>query len=159
MQQASTPPETASQPVTVEELDQLVQSIATLKQKIDALGEETTARNKELMALQAKAYNYLRELGREDFKSPTGTLSIKTIWNVTNPKTEEDKSALFAWMREKGIYDAYASVNAVSLKSLFMAERDAYLKAGGDPMLFTLPGMEPAKFYQIAQFTKARKSS
>lgn len=148
----------ASQPVTVKDLDKLVEDIAKKRAEIDELADKTTEKNKEMMALQTKAYNYLRELGREDFKSPVGTLSIKTIWNVTNPKTEEDKAALFDWMRKRGIYDAYASVNAASLKSLYMAEREAYIKGGGDPMLFSMPGMEPAKFYEIAQFTKTRKS-
>lgn len=146
----------ATQPVTVKDLDQLIQDIASKKAEIDALSEQTTQKNKELGLLQTKAFNYLRELNRDDFKSPLGTLSIKKVWNVTNPKTEEDKAALFEWMREKGIYDAYATVNANSLKSLYLAEREAYIKEGGDPMLFNIPGMEQAKLFEIAQFTKSR---
>jgi hypothetical protein len=146
-----------SQPVTVKDLDQLIADIAAKKAEIEELEAQTSAKNKELAAMQAKAYNYLRELGREDFKSPHGNLAIKQVWSVTNPKTEEDKAALFQWMRERGIYDRYATVHATALKSLFLAERESYVKDGGDPMLFSLPGMEPAKLFETANFTKSRK--
>ncbi len=152
-------PPQATQPVTVKDLDKLVEEIAAKRVEIDDLAEKTTQKNKEMMALQTKAFHYLRELGRDDYKTPIGTIGIKTIWNVTNPKTEEDKALLFNWMRARGIYDAYATVNAASLKSLVLAEREAYIKSGGDPMLFSVPGVEPPKFFEIAQFTKARKSS
>lgn len=149
--------DTPTQPVTVKDLDNLVREIAAKRAEIEELETQTTAKNKELASLQAKAHNYLRELGRDDFKSPFGTLAIRQVWQVTNPKTEEEKAALFSWMRERGIYDRYATVHATALKSLFLAEREAYVKDGGDPMLFTLPGMEPAKLFETANFTKPRK--
>jgi hypothetical protein len=142
--------------VTVKDLDNLIVEMAKKKAEIEELEAQTTAKNKELTALQAKAFNYLRELGREDFKSPHGNLSMKQIWQVTNPKTEEDKAALFNWMREKGVYQKYATVHATALKSLFLAEREAYIQEGGDPMLFSLPGMEPAKLFETITYTKPR---
>jgi hypothetical protein len=151
------PKENPVSSVTVKDLDNLVAEMAKKKAEIEALEEQTTEKNKELAAMQAKAYNYLRELGREDFKSPSGSLSIRQSWSITLPKTPEDKAALFDWMKSKGIYDAYASVHATALKSLFMAERETYIKEGGDPMIFSLPGLTPAKLFETANFTKSRK--
>lgn len=142
--------------VTVSDLDNLVEQIATIKKEIEAMEAAATLKNKELAVLQGKAFNYLRELDREDYKSPFGNLSIKTVYQVKNPQTDEDKKSLFDWMREKGIYEKYAQVHASALKSLFLAEREEYIKQGNDPMLFSLPGMAPATMFETVNFTKSR---
>jgi hypothetical protein len=144
--------------VTVEQLDQLVAEIETLEIAKETKEEEVKELNKQLGALKMKATGYLKELGREEYACPRGKIVIVERWNVKSPATQECKQALFEWMKERGIYDTYATVNAQSLKSLYMAERDAAIKNGEDPVTWALPGMEPANLFEDLKFTRSRKS-
>ena len=149
-QGTSTPP----QKVTVEELDLLVSDIFTKKKEIEASELVTSGLNKELAVLKGRAVNYLTELGREDFKSPYGNVSISQKWRINMPATDEDKAALFDWMRERQIFDRYATVNSNSLNSLYMAEwEDA--KKRGEGMTFSMPGIgEPKLFTDLGMRKK-----
>jgi hypothetical protein len=141
--------------VTVKDLDAHVAKIAELRKEIEASEAHTTTLNKQMMQLKAKAVACLRELNREDYKSPFGSISLKPVWTVKMPQEDRDKQNLFDWMREKGIYDKYATVNAASLKSLILAERQAFIDQGGDPLLFSVPGVEPPKMFEDLGFRKA----
>jgi hypothetical protein len=142
------------QKVTVEELDTLIgqmfDQIAECEAKEAALTEE----NKKLASLEAKVTKYLEELGREDFKSPRGTVSIKEKWRVNLPKTDAEKAAFFDWLRGQGIFDKYATVNSNSLNSLYMAEWEV-AKQEGRGMEFSLPGIGPATVYKGLNRRKA----
>ncbi len=142
--------------VTVQDLDALVEVLFQLKKKIEESEEATTKLNKEKATLEMKIAGYLRDLGRDNFRAPDGTVSLREVWRVSLPKTDEAKAALFGWMREKGIYDQYATVNANSLNSLFLAEWDA-AKKQGEGIGFTLPGLAQPTLFETLSTLKAKK--
>jgi hypothetical protein len=133
-------------PITVEALDQLVDDIFAKRREIEALEEQVTALNKQKAELEGRAVGYLRALGRENYKGRSGTIGISEKWRVNLPQTDEDKQALFNWLRDRGIFDKYATVNANSLNSLFMAEWEAAKKAGD--LEFALPGIGAPKLFE-----------
>ncbi len=142
--------------IEVDALDALIAEIAAKDVEADCIKASLEEKNKEINALKARVVSYLKEANREGYKAPKGTVSISEQWTVVLPKTVELKMELFNWMREQGIYDKYATVHATALKTLFLAEREAAIEAGEDPLTFTIPGMEPATMFEVLRFTKPR---
>lgn len=155
----SLPPAPApeAQDVTVAMLDQLVADIFAKKKEIEASELVTTGLNKEKMALEAKCVNYLKALGREEdgYSTKYGFVGISKKWRVNMPATDADKAALFDWMRERGIFDRFATVNANSLNSLYMAEWEA-AKRAGQGMEFSMPGIGERKYTELLATRKGK---
>lgn len=143
--------------VSVAELDKLILAIRLNEEESSVVEGELKALNATITGLKAKACTWLKELGRSTYAAPDGSVSIVERVNIKMPATAEDKALLFDWMREKKIYDTYATVHAVSLKSLFLREQEEAMKAGADPITWALPGMQPASVFEDVKFTKARK--
>jgi hypothetical protein len=141
--------------VTVTDLDALVEEIFTQKVKIEEMGELVTLENKKLAALEAKGVAYLEALGRESYKHPRGTISIKESWRFNLPATDEDKFAFFTWLRERGLYDKYATVNSNSYNSLLLTEWEI-AQHEGRAMEFSVPGVPQPKFYRRLGTLKGR---
>lgn len=145
--------------VETKELDFVVERLSRMTVKVNELEDEITQYNKIISKMKSILVGVLKDLNREDYKSPLGSISIKSLRQVRMPKTAEEKELLFNWMRERDIYDKYATVNARSLQSLFDAEFEAAARDQGekfDPVLFSLPGIEPPTFFDNLKFTKKR---
>jgi hypothetical protein len=139
--------------VTVEEMDILASQIAEQRSRVAEVEEVLSQQKALLEDLKARGVGYLKELGRENFQAPDGTLYIADVWSITLPKTDQDKSAMLDWMKERGIYEKYVTVNASALKSLYMAEWEA-AQAKGLGMEFQIPGVQEPKLYQDLRFRK-----
>lgn len=139
-----------SEKVTVSDLDALVEKIFQQRQKIEALGEETTKLNLELAKMKEQMVLFLKELGREKYATPLGTVSIKERWSVTTPKSPEDRAAFFNYLKEKGLYEELVSVNSQTLNAFFRSEWDAAIEKG-EAMTFKIPGLsEPKVFMDLS---------
>lgn len=143
-----------SEQVTVADLDRLVETIFEQRKKIEESEAVTTELNKQLAEMKAKAVNILKALGREDFKSPHGSIRVAVKWRVNMPATDEDKAMLFNHLRERGLFDRYATVNSNSLNSLFMADWEA-AKEEGRGMDFRMPGIGEPKAFEDLNIRKA----
>lgn len=142
--------------ITVEEFDRLVGHIYNVKSDISALREKAAEKEKELFGLKARAIAALKEFGRHNYQTPKGTISLRNTLQVSLPKTEQDKAAMFAWMRERGVYEKYATVNHHALKSLVKAHLEELEATGGDPILDFIPGVPAPSLFQDLTFTKGR---
>ena len=140
--------------VTVADLDKIVESIQTKKLEVKALDAQATEINKEIARLEEQAGTYLKELGRDNYKAPGGTVFMKRVWRVGLPKTDEDKAALFDWLRGQGIFDRYATVNSASLNALYKAEWEA-AKERGEGLEFSMPGVGEPKLFETTEVRKA----
>lgn len=135
--------------VTVSELDNLCKEIFEQKAKIKEVEDKLSDENKKLAELQMKATSYLTELDRENYKSEFGTLYVQNVWSWTLPKTDEDKAKFFGYLKEKGLFDKYATVNHASYNSYLKAEFEA-AKEDGRGMDFSIPGVpEPTLFKKL----------
>lgn len=136
--------------ITVADLDALVVEYFDLQQNEKVEAEAAlTAVNIHIAKIEAKLVMFLKALKRKNYTHPRGTVGIKPQWRVGMPQTDADKAALFGWLRERGVFDRYATVNAQSLNSLWNAEREAAIKE--DPMAavtFNLPGLPAPKLYE-----------
>lgn len=145
--------ETEQPVVTVQDMDALVEEMRAQRDLVEEKENELKALNKQLTALEQKAVQYLKALGRENFSSPHGTLYISQKWRVNLPKTDEDKAALFKHLEERGIFMQYATVNSNSLNSLFLEDwKDAMER--GEGMDFRMPGIAEPKLYETLGMRK-----
>jgi hypothetical protein len=141
--------------VTVEEVENLCKSIAEKRLIIDEEKSKLTEKNKELDELEAKAVRYLEDLGKKSYKSEHGTVSITEKWRVNLPQTDEDKMAFFEYLRQKGLFEKYATVNSNSLNSYFIAEWEAIKQSDPEAALnFRLPGICEPKLHKDISFRK-----
>lgn len=142
--------------ISVKELDSILETLGKLESEKDVIEETLKAKNKEISSVELRVTEVLKSLEREEYDCPHGKVSFEEVFNVKMP-LEDQKELLWNWMREKGIYDRYATVHATSLKSLFKAERNAAIQNGEDPLTFALPGMEPATIFEKIKFKPKRK--
>jgi hypothetical protein len=147
----------STEQVSVQELDKLMEQLFDAKVEAKRIEAQLSEQNKEIGSLRAKITSALKELGREDYKTPVGTFRLQTKWRVGLPQTAEDKAAFFSWLRDKGIFDQYATVNSNSLNSLYMREWEA-AKERGEGMEFSIPGVPlPKAFETVGEYASRKK--
>ena len=142
--------------VTVEGLDALCQKIVEFEDAKDALEEQVSELNKEITQLVYRAAAFLKDLGREEYSTPIGKLIVETKMRVNLPQTDLDKQALFSHLRERGLFDKYATVNANSLNALYFADFNSLPPE--DRMTFAMPGIGPVKVEEHPKFKRSRKA-
>lgn len=150
------PSEAPKKPITVEQLDALIALLFQKKEEAKELEKLVTAKNVEISKVRADITAALKELGREDYKAAAGSVKLKTTWRVNLPQSDEDKQKLFDWLKERGIFNKYATVNSNSLNSLYMAEWEA-AKKRGEGMEFEIPGVpQPKSFQTIGEYASRK---
>lgn len=142
--------------VTVAELDGLIAELAKKEKECDEQAAITKNLNKEYMAIEGRIVNYMKELGRDKYDSPHGKFKIDEKWRVNLPEDDNAKRALFDHLRERGIFDKYATVNSNSLNALYMADwKEAQSK--GEGMTFAMPGVPAPKLFEKLDFKATKK--
>jgi len=142
--------------VTVEQVEDLALQIKTKRAEKDAQAEILSKINGEIDDLEQLAVRMLKEIGKTSYKGEHGTLTRTVKWSVTLPKTEEDRAAFFAYLKEKGIFEKLVSVPSPTLNSYYMQEWEAS-KDPSDPMAaldFKIPGISEPKSYEALSFRK-----
>jgi hypothetical protein len=141
--------------VTVEQLDAIVEKIFEQRTKIEEMGKLVTEENKILAKLEASAVAHLEELGRESYKAPHGTIRINEKWRFNLPQSDEDKALFFEYLRERDLFDKYATVNSSSYNSFLNAEWEI-AREEGRGMEFKVPGVPEPKFFRALGVTKGK---
>lgn len=141
--------------LTVEDLDQFVKQINDKRLEEAARDIEIKAIRADIDKLEAKAVAVLKELGRKNYPSPFGTISVVEKWRVSVPKTDADKMAFFEHLKSRGIYEKYVTINSNSLQSLFLTDWEEARKEGRG-MEFVMPGIEAPKLHESLRFAKAK---
>lgn len=136
--------------ITLQELESMTQTAFSLKQEREEL-ERKVEKNKEIFnALQRKIQDVLTFHNKTDYRSESGIVDIRKKLSFKVPKTEEQKKDLFGWLKYKGIFWQYASVNSNSLNSLLKDFWDPVEKKFKEP----ISGVEAPVEYEQIYFTK-----
>lgn len=143
-------------PITVTELDQLMERIGKKKDEIKLQEDVLKGLNKELSAMLSRAALFLNDLNREDYISPFGKVAKVRKWNVALPQNDIDKQAFLDHLKERGLYQKYVSVHARSLQSLYMADW-AEAKSKGEGMTFSMPGIQPPTLFETVEYKPGKK--
>ena len=109
--------------ITVADVDNAINVLAQLKSEYEERKDAASLAYANYEKQQSNVLELLTKIGKTSFKlEGVGTVTKKSSLVVTTPKTNEDKAALFKWLKENLGADgflAYASVNSQSLNSLY----------------------------------------
>jgi hypothetical protein len=144
--------------VTVADLDALILQIKEKEDVIEAAERVVKDHNIELGTLKGKAAAYLIELKRTEYTSPIGKIENKKTERVNLPESIPEKLQFFDHLKEKGMFENYATINSASLNAYYFREREQYIRDGGDPMLFSLPGVPAPKSFVKLEFKESKES-
>lgn len=140
---------------TISQFEEFITEFVDQRKKIDTLKLELETESEKLTRIQAKALQYLKTLGRDNYQSKFGLISIVRTSSVALPKTPEDRAEFFGYLKDKGLFDSMISVNSQTLNSWF---RQEYEIAQEEKRIteFKIPGLkEPATFEKI-RLTKGK---
>lgn len=146
----------AAHEVTIADLDKIIEDIVKEYALLEVEESKVKERNKGIGRLEGKLTQILKDLGREKYETPLAKVALKQKWRVNMPANDIAKRELFDHLRERGIFDKYATVNSNSLNALYMADwKDAEEK--GEGLGFTMPGIEAPKLYETTDIKPIKK--
>ncbi len=130
--------------ITMSQLDALGVRIFSRKKNIADLEEEVAKLKAGLVEMQSKMISTLERFGRSNYTVPGEGMLIKSQRStVTLPKTPEDKSAFYQYLKDRGIFEQLISVNSNTLNSFYNREADIAAEEGRS-IGFSIPGIAPA---------------
>lgn len=141
--------------ITISDMEALAKNLAEKRIEVENLKKPYSQACTELEELENKIVLTLKELGKDNYKSEYGTITRVNQWRFNLPKTPEDKAAYFQFLKEKGVFEGMATVNANTHNSFCKEEWNAAKER--DPMEalnFRIPGVEEAKVYETLSFRK-----
>jgi hypothetical protein len=113
---------------------------ADLKNETEQLDLELKKKKKDLETIQYEILKMMEASEIDSFKAFGFTFFPKTLESVKVPKDDDAKRELFEFLKEKGLYDDYVTVNSQSLNSLFKALNEEAAQNG--ILDFSIPGLE-----------------
>lgn len=130
--------------LTLEDLEAMCQRIADQRDEVARIAQEKNKAAATLESLESRFLEVLVALDRKNFQSAKhGMFYITGKSSVKTPKTDEEKTAFFNYLREKGgeaLVLKYMTVNSQSLNAFYKEEFDL-AKERGEAMDFTIPGV------------------
>lgn len=143
---------TMEQEVTITQLEEAAKKIADARKVTDTKRAELKQLDKEAEELEVAFMAMLEATEKSSYHSEVGTLTITNRESVKTPKTNEEKEALFNWLKEKGLYMEVVSVNSQTLQRLYKDEKAAAEERG--ELFFRLPGVGDPVVNQFLSFRK-----
>lgn len=138
-------------------LDNLVKQMQEQYAEYEAAKKHAAGLLETYNETEAKVLETLRLAGKKKyFVEGLGTVSIRTKFQVTTPKSLEAKQAFFKFLAEKGeaVYYGILSVNSQTLNSFYNAELKAAQEVGAGN--FSIPGIDEPTHRDTIAFTKER---
>lgn len=139
-----------TQDISMKKFDALVERLFNQQAVVKELKSNLDDQNRLLTGLKTEVLGLLEDHEKEKYVTSFGSVSVTDKLSVKVPKLPEDKEKLFNWLREKEIFNHYATVNSMALNSLYKAEFEA-----SDDLDFSIPGItEVTAFKQLNMRSK-----
>lgn len=140
--------------ITVQEVKDAIKRLREVDTQIKQIEESAKPLKEEKDSLKGRITLMLREMNEKSFKSEFGTVSRVTEVTVTLP-TGEDKQKFFEHLKDKGIFEAMATVNYQSLQAYYREQREIAIQEDPASALnFELPGIGQAKAFETIRLNK-----
>lgn len=141
--------------VSVPEFDEIVEKVFKQREKIDLIQMELKREQEILDKMNVRVLAILKELKRDSYKSPLGSVGIQRRTSVTMPKDPTQREQFFGYLREKGAYDALITVNSQTLNAWYKQELEqAQLEKRS--LDFQVPGLNPPSTFEVIRVTKGK---
>jgi hypothetical protein len=138
--------------ISLQKFEELVAKAYELRAEVEALEEQTKAKNKELFALQSRILAHMLELEKTSYDSAKGKLIIQKRFSVTQPKDPDSRMQFFSYLRSKGLFEQMVSVNHQTLNAFYKAELEAAREKGDFD--FTIPGLGEPTYMEYLTMRK-----
>lgn len=129
--------------ITLEEFELLCANLFVQSKQIDTIEAALKEENAKLLEMKNRVQSILQKHNKSSYKSSFGTVYQSEIFQVTTPKTEEDKQALFEFLKSRGLYLTMVSVNSKTLQSFCKSEFEDCKENGNE---FNIPGVKDPTF-------------
>lgn len=140
--------------ITVEQLDEMVADYQRKRDVYEAAKRESSDKYKELAEAESKLQETLKAMGKKSYKlEGVGTFTRVMKEVVKTPKTNDDKTQLFEWIKQNhgpDVLMSMVSINHQTLNSFYREEA----KRAEDPA-FKIPGVEAPTSVENVSFRKA----
>jgi hypothetical protein len=146
--------------VSVAAMDALIKEMFELQGEIEQREAAITELNKKLAGMKAKGTEWLKELGRKNYKTDHGMLTIEEHWRFSLPVDFEAKKAMFSHFKKLGGEDLlyrFATVNSNSYNAFCKAEWTE-AQQRGEGMEYRGPGGTEPKLHETVKMLKGKKA-
>lgn len=140
--------------MTIVEFEGICQSLRDQRAVVDQAKEAYELEVRKADDIEAKILECLEQMGRTNYKSKVGTVSITHRTSFKLPGSPEEKEAYFNYLREKDMYDSMISVNSSKHNSFCKAELEL-AEAEGRGLDFKIPGVAEPTINKTLSFRKA----
>lgn len=130
---------------SIKQIDEICLQYTKIRDEIESLKEAIKKHDEDLTRYEQKIIEFLQTTGRPNWEGGFGKISLKTLKQVRQPQTREDKLKLFAYLQEQGLFEGMVSVNARTLTSWASKEIEAKEKQG--QFGWVPPGLEQPTEY------------
>jgi len=121
------------------------------KRCIDDLKINLRREEEKLGKIQAELMPLLKDAGLTKIEiAGCGKVTVDTKLSVKVPKEPADRDAFFRYLRDKGLFDAMATIHSATLNSFYNAELAAAKEEGRTE--FKIPGLEPSGEWSTLKF-------
>lgn len=129
------------------ELKELTFEASVLKLETEKLEGELKSKKAKLESINQTLLRTLELLELDTIKAHGFTFFKETRVTVTTPKTLEEKTLLFDFLKEKGLFMQLASVNSQSLNALYKSLSSEALESG--EIDFDMAGLKTSEYTSL----------
>ena len=142
--------------LSLTEMDSLIKEYVKKREDYDAAKKVASTKYEELSTLEERIITTLEGAGKKSYRvDGLGTFSVATKLTITTPKTVDQKSELFEYIREKHgeeVLLSMLSINYQTLNSFYNTEASN----AEDRAMFSLPGVEAPMSKKEPRFTRSK---
>jgi hypothetical protein len=138
--------------VNTADLALLQKEIIDLTAEISPKESEVKVMKETLESKKERMIAALTEAGLTSFRSPLGMVTVNKKFSVALPKSPDDWQKFFAYLQERGHYEALRTVNSQRLNGWYKEEMEA-AKGRGD-MDFAPPGLPEPSVHEVLSMRK-----
>ena len=139
--------------MTLDEMNALAEKIAKLRNEEDMASSVKKEISSKLEEAENAMVLALQEADLKSYRSPAGLCTVTFRNSVKTPKTPEDTQAFYAFLKEKGYYDALISVNSQKLNGFYKEQFELAKERGDDD--FSIPGLNEVTTVVNLSFNRA----
>jgi len=134
------------------ELDKLVEEMFAARTAYQEADKVKKALGEEMDRLEEKVIDALVSLDKTNWDTDSCKVVINHRTSVLVPKTPEDKTKFYSYLKDKGMFDDMITVNSNTLNAFYKEQLNQALEAGD--VNFRIPGIGEAAIVKNLQVRK-----
>lgn len=147
--------EDSNKEISVPEFDQFLKDVFSQREKINLIQADLKEEQAKLDKMNSKVLAILKDLKRDSYKSPLGSVSIQRRSSVVMPKDPDSRSKFFDYLKETNQYDTLITVNSQTLNAWYKQEKEA-AELEKRSLDFNIPGLGQPSTFETVRLTKGK---